>query len=268
MKGGTTMQIDTYTSGTVLIAASTLAAVVGLILLRRLGYFRENNVPHEAGGQYLAIVGTLYAIVLGLIVNDAIGRFQTAVTLVADESNALAELIYLAGRMPEPLKLDVHRRAATYAHLVVEREWPVMAQRQQLPEASQACLEVMRVLRDWEPATESEKAIYAVALTAASDFWNARRLRILACQRVIPPLEWFTVILGGVITVVLTYFLVLDDVRIQVALTAMVAVLIALNIFLILMFAYPFSGDLHVSSEGFNIALTALAREPAGALSH
>ena len=63
------------------------------------------------------------------------------------------------------------------------------------------------------------------------------------------------------VTVGLTYFLVLDDVRIQVALTAMVAVLIALNIFLILMFAYPFSGDLQVSPEGFHVALAGLAMD-------
>jgi len=56
----------------------------------------------------------------------------------------------------------------------------------------------------------------------------------------------------------LTYFRVLDDLRIQVALTAMVAVLIALNIFLILMFGYPFSGDLHVSPDSFRVVLNLL----------
>ncbi len=123
----------------------------------------------------------------------------------------------------------------------------------------QAGLKLMNVVRDWEPNTESEKTVYAVAVPAASDFWNARRLRIIACQRGIPPLEWCAVILGGIVTVGLTYFLVLDDLRIQVALTAMVAVLIALNIFLILMFGYPFSGELHVSPEGFDVALAGIA---------
>ncbi len=61
----------------------------------------------------------------------------------------------------------------------------------------------------------------------------------------------------------LTYFLVLDDLRIQVALTAMVAVLIALNIFLILMFGYPFSGDLRVSPDSFHVALNMLELEAA-----
>lgn len=249
------MNIDSYSAGSMLVAASALAAVAGLILMRRFGYFRSLIVSHEASGQYLSIVGTLYAVLLGLIVVDAMERFQHATTLVGEESNALAELIYLAGRMPAPLKADVHRRAAEYSRLVIEEEWPEMAEGRHLPEARRACFELMRAVRDWEPNSEAEKSLYASAVPAASDFWNARRLRIIACQRGIPALEWCAVILGGIVTVGLTYFLVLEDVRIQVALTAMVAVLIALNVFLILMFAYPFSGDLRISPDGFHVAM-------------
>ncbi len=256
------MTIDSYAAGGVLVGASALAAIAGLMLLRRFGYFRSLRISHEASGQYLAIVGTLYAVLLGLIVVDAMGRFQAAVTLVGDETNALAELIYLSGRMPEPRKAEVQRRATEYARMVMDREWAVMAKGRDLPEARVACLEMMNVVRDWEPTTESEKAVYTESIEAASDFWNARRLRIIACERGIPPLEWCAVILGGIVTVGLTYFLVLDDLRIQIALTAMVAVLISLNIFLVLMFGYPFSGDLQVSSEGFEVALAGLSLPP------
>jgi hypothetical protein len=63
------------------------------------------------------------------------------------------------------------------------------------------------------------------------------------------------IILGGIVTVGLTYVFVFDDLRIQIAPTAMVALLIALNIFLVVMFGYPFSGDLKVSPENLRVAL-------------
>ena len=256
------MSIDSYLAGTLMIAASAVAAIAGLVLMRRFGYFRTLSISHEASGQYLSCVGTLYAVLLGLIVVDAMGRFQTAVGLVGDEANAIAEIVYLSGRMPTPIKTEIQRCATDYVKLVVDQEWRTMAEGRPLPAARQQALELMNVVRDWEPATESEKTLYAEAVPAASQFWNARRLRIIACERGIPPLEWCAVILGAIVTVILTYFLVLDDVRIQIALTAMVAVLIALNIFLILMFGYPFSGDLHVSSEGFEVALAGIALDP------
>ena len=66
-------------------------------------------------------------------------------------------------------------------------------------------------------------------------------------------------LLGGIVTVGLTYVFVFDDLRIQVTLTAMVALLIALNIFLILMFGYPFSGDLSVAPESFRVVLATVS---------
>ncbi len=60
---------------------------------------------------------------------------------------------------------------------------------------------------------------------------------------------------GAIVTVSLTYVFVFDDLRVQITLTTMVALLIALNIFLILMFGYPFSGDLSVSPKSFEVTL-------------
>ena len=130
-----------------------------------------------------------------------------------------------------------------------------MARGQHVPEARTAAVDLMRVIRDWEPVSESEKAVYASSLAAASDFWNGRRERIIVCQRGVPLLEWCVVILGGMVTVGLTYVFVFDDLKVQIALTVMVALLIALNIFLIMMFGYPFSGDLSVSPESFRVVL-------------
>ena len=249
------MALDSYSAGTLLILTSAALAVLGLILVRKTYNVRTLVAVHEISGQYLSIVGTMYAVLLGLIVVDAMSRFQQAITAVEAEANSLSELIYLAGRMPAPQRAQVRQRAVDYAQLVIDQEWPVMAHGRHLPEARKSAIELMRVVRDWEPATESEKTAYSSALPAASNFWNARRERIVGCKRGIPPLEWCVVILGGMVTVSLTYVFVFDDLRIQITLTVMVALLIALNVFMILMFGYPFSGDLSVGSESFQVAI-------------
>ncbi len=249
------MSVDSYFAGAVLILSSAALAVMGLIFVRKTCDPRTLIAVHEISGQYLSIVGTMYAVLLGLIVVDAMSRFQHAVTTVEDEANSLSELIYLAGRMPQTLRNEVRTRATDYAQVVIEREWPVMAHGHHLPEARQSAIDLMRIVRDWEPATESEKAIYAAAVPAASTFWSARRERIIACMRGVPRLEWCVVILGGVVTIGLTYVFVFENLTVQITLTAMVALLIALNIFLVLMFGYPFSGDLSVSPESFRVAV-------------
>ena len=242
-----------------MVLGSAVLAVLGLLVVRRVFNVRDLVAVHEISGQYLSIVGTMYAVLLGLIVVDAMGRFQLAVTVVEQEANSLSELIYLAGRMPEPQRSKVTKTAVAYADLVINQEWSLLSQGKSLSEARETAINLLRLSRDWEPTSESEKAIYSCTIPAASDFWNARRERIIASQRHIPPLEWCVVILGGIVTVALTYVFVFDDLRIQVTLTAMVALLISLNVFLILMFGYPFSGDVSVTPESFRVVLATLS---------
>jgi hypothetical protein len=186
---------------------------------------------------------------------DAMARFDKAVNIVEEEANAISELIYLSGRMPASRSSEIKQLAVDYVNLVVDQEWPMLAEGRPLEAARVHAFDLMRATRDWEPVAESEKAIYSAAIEVASEFWNARRHRIVASQRGIPPLEWCLVIVGGVVTVSLTYVFVFDDLRVQITLTAMVALLISLNIFLILSFGYPFSGDMSINPKRFHAAL-------------
>jgi len=62
-------------------------------------------------------------------------------------------------------------------------------------------------------------------------------------------------IVGGVAVVVFTYFFGLEHVKAQIAMTSMVALLIVLNLYLILLFAYPYSGDVKVSTQALEADL-------------
>ena len=44
---------------------------------------------HEVGGYYFSVVGTFYAVLVGLIIFDAQARFDDAKTDVESESSAL-----------------------------------------------------------------------------------------------------------------------------------------------------------------------------------
>jgi hypothetical protein len=249
------MALGSYAAGTLLILASALVAILGLFLVRRTYNVRALVAAHEVSGQYLSLVGTMYAVLLGLIVVDAMGRFDQAVDIVEDEANSISELLYLSGRMPAATSAMIMQQAIDYINLVTEREWPLLREGRYLDEAHESAFRLMRATRDWEPVSESEKAVYATAIGVASEFLNARRHRIVASQRGIPTLEWCLVVIGAIVTISLTYVFVFDDVRVQITLTTMVTLLISLNIFLILSFGYPFSGDVIVSPKRLRSAI-------------
>ena len=72
------MKLDSYLSGFFLVGASTLVSVVGLLVVRRLLHTKNLISSHDVGGYLLSVVGTMYAVILGLIVVDAMAKFQEA----------------------------------------------------------------------------------------------------------------------------------------------------------------------------------------------
>ncbi len=131
-------------------------------------------------------------------------------------------------------------------------------------EARQTAVDLIDTVSAFEPRTEREQGLYAAQLGALCEFWNGRRTRIVTAGHGIPALEWVVLITGGVITILFTYFFKLEHLKIQVIMTALVATIISLCLYLVLMFGYPFSGDLKVDPSGFRVSQAIVAYEDGG----
>jgi len=192
-------------------------------------------------------------VLLGLIVVDVMVRFQRAIDTVQEESNSLADVFLLAARLPDPFRSALQDTCRTYAAQVVTDEWPRLRQAQPSPSARRSALELTQCLDAFEPRTEAEKAVYPLLLEQIREVWDCRRARIGTAEYGIPGVAWFVLVAGAVVTVLLSVFLRTDSHRLQVFLTALAALIIGLNLYLVALFGYPFSGDLTVSSRPFEI---------------
>ena len=247
------MEIDTYFSGILIILGSIALSIVGLVAVRRLVDLKVLESWHVVSGNFFALVGTLYAVLLGLIVVDAMSRFQQASNVVDQEANALADIFLLSERLPERNRLEVQHMCASYVDLVVNKEWNAMDDAAYTPDARKAAVALIKAVRNIEPRTNAESAIFSTLLTETCQLWDSRRARIVTCTKGLPTLEWVALIVGGIVTVVFTFFFAVDSLMAQITMTAMVTLLISLNIFLILMFGYPFSGQLKVHPDTFKL---------------
>jgi Protein of unknown function (DUF4239) len=257
------MKIDSYLSGFLLIAATDVLTVLGLVAVRRVLREKERLTDHEVGGSLFQVVGTMYAVTLGLIVVDAMQRFHEASQSTTSEASALANVILLANGLPSPVREEIQARASDYAERVLVDEWPVMDSGRYAPEARAAAIRLIAAVTALQPKTEREQTLYASMLTSSNDLWNYRRLRTSKAAIGVPALQWVVLIGGGIITVVFTYFFQLRQWRVQVLMTSMVSTVIALNIYLVLMFGYPYSGDLKVSPDGFRVAQSIIGQAAA-----
>ena len=247
-------KIDSYFSGVLLIFAANTLAIAGLLVTRRLLRRLDMIAHHEVGGFLVQVVGTMYAVILGLIVVDSMSKFQQAQQTTEQEANGLANIVLLSNHLPPEARGPIHAEATAYADLVMKEEWTLLDDGEFSPEAEATALRLIEAVTRFEPKTMREESTYQAALAAVGDFWNARRYRLVTAAGGLPGLVWFVLVAGGVITVTFTYFFKLEHLRIQVVMTSMVATIIALNLYLVLMFGYPYSGGVKVSCRSFNVA--------------
>lgn len=246
------MTIDSYPVGLLLVPGCVAMSLVGLKAARRWLPHDELVRFQDVASYLFAVVGTLYAVILGLVVVDSMGRFSEARLAAEAESNALSDIILFATQFPGEGAGRIRGLAQDYVESVTEVEWPGMARHGSAVETRRLALDLVLAVFAYEPKSSREEQLYAGQVQAATEFWNNRRTRLVhATEAGLPLLEWIVLIAGGVITVVFAYFFKVEHVRLQLAMTSMLSAVIALNLYLILMFASPFSGDLQVEPEGF-----------------
>lgn len=245
------MEFHGFTTGLTIIGGGIIAAILLVTVARKI--FRKDILlqAHDITGNLLSVVGTLYAVLLGLIVVDALVRFEHAIDVVQKESNTLADIFLLAERLPEAECSRLKDTCKTYARQVVEDEWPLMATGHASKAARKTAFALARGLDGFEPTTESQKAVFPMLLEQIRDLWDYRRERIGTAEFGIPAVEWFVLIAGGAVTVLFAGLFRTESVSLQRFLTALTALLIGLNLYLVSLFGYPFSGELTVSSRPF-----------------
>jgi len=243
-----------YLTGPLVVLGGVAIAVTIVSLLQRCFPRHVLESCLGATGNLLAVVGTLYAVMLGLVVVDAMVRFERAVDVVQAESTSLADIHLMAERLPEPHRDRVQKACRDYAVSVVEREWASM-QRAGEPdvETRRAGLRVMRSLDGFEPVSESEKALYPMLVAEMQQAWDQRRERISTAHFGIPAVEWVALLLGAMVTVSLGGLFPVEHFRFHALLTALAALVMVLNLYLVSLFGYPFQGDLRVSDLPFRV---------------
>src|SRR5262249_52834155 len=92
-------------------------------------------------------------------------------------------------------------------------------------------------------------------LTRLDELSDHRRLRLLSAGSKVPPLLWAVLIIGALITVGFSYFLGVEGGRAHALMTAALAAMIALTLYLIFAINRPFAGTLRVTPEAFRIVL-------------
>jgi hypothetical protein len=112
--------------GIPLICLAVLLAVGGLVLVQRLKPGRRRVRQNDVAGFIYAVLGVAYSVLLGLVLVAVWEQWNAATAAVDQEARDVADVYFLAHRLPEPEGRHLQELTRSYARTVVNEEWPLM----------------------------------------------------------------------------------------------------------------------------------------------
>lgn len=232
-----------------MIVASALS-VGGMLMVRRsFGVSRLESHKEIAGFVY-ATIGVMYGVLMSFVCIAEWEQYSNARDVAQREATTVASLYHLAEGFDPPRRDLLEDLFRSYTTAVVNDEWPAMDKG---GESAQAWSLSDRIWQTYVgmPDTERQRIEYQQSLSLMSNFYSLRSERLLANRQHVPPVIWWVLAGGAVITIGFTYLFGVVSVRAQAVMTVALTTSIVGILFLIYTLDTPFSGDVHVGPDSF-----------------
>ena len=239
--------------GILLVSGSVALAIVGTLLSRRLVGVEVLKANNEVAGFIYAVIGVVYAVLLGFSAIIVWEQYERARQIVEQEANQLADLYRNAQSFPESVQRQIEGRLRTYAQVVAEKEWPAMAERKTNPDAWGAYADIWRTYHEFKPENEHQKIWYVESLRRLNQLGDQRRLRLLMSREGgVPSVMWVVLLGAGVVTIGYTFLFGTRSTAAHVLMTTSVAAVIALVMLSILALHRPFAAITRLDPDAFH----------------
>jgi len=247
--------VTTTIIGLLTVLLAVILAVTGLLMVQRLVPLSIRESHSAAIGIIYAALYVMFGVMFGFSAYIVLNKYNTSQNTVKSEASNVEELYWLAEQLPEPERDEIQELAVSYARVVVDEEWPIMRSGQTSPRAGELADELRRSIEDFEPGTDTERAIYAQELERVHDLDKAREVRLLNVSEGLPPILWFVLVSLGIDTILFTYFVGMKVTWLHALAVAALTGGIALIIFAIVVLDHPFGGDPRVGPDAFEMVL-------------
>ncbi len=233
----------------VAIATAVGAACGGqLYVHRRFG--SEDFVQHnDVGGFIIAVVGTLYAVVLGFLTVVVWQHFAETRELVTLESAAASDAWHTAVGLPAPIRSMVRQDILDYAQALIDQEWKEMRSGGFDRDADRLLSDALSITASYLPANAGETNAQAATLEHLTALHDDRQRRIEGNGRAVSRLEWMVLFIGAGCVIGFCWLFGLKNESTHLLMTSAVAVIIVSMLVLLFELQYPFRSDIGIGPD-------------------
>ena len=222
-----------------------------MVGLNRLWEREKRRSHNDLIGWQFSILGTTYAVILGFMLYTVWTDFGSADLNADAEANALVNVYRLAEGLPQQQRVQLETLTNRYAAVVIDKEWPEMAQNKIPHESQEISADMWKTLMSVKAASPTETTAEDHAITELSSLTSHRRTRILQSAARLPAILWCVLIIGGSVTVASASMFGSANVSLHAIQVIAFSLLISLVMVAIADINRPFQGSVRVTSYSF-----------------
>jgi hypothetical protein len=228
--------------------AVTLACAGQWYVHRRfseVSFVRHN----EVGGFIVAVVGSLYGVLLGFMTVIAWQHFADCAQLVSEESSAAADAWHTSVGLPAEPRSRVRRDMLLYANAMVKHEWPEMENRSYDKELDLIVMDAIGAAGAFNPRQLEEANAQNATLAQLSALHDYRYRRISDNRSGLLSFEWLVLLVGGVCIVGFCWLFGVENKSVHLMMTSAVTIVVTTTLVLLFELQYPFQSALRIPPD-------------------
>lgn len=245
-----------WVMGLIILGVAELYALGLTIGARAIWGSDRLSLNNEVAGFKFAVVGVLYAVLLAFVVIAVWEQYRDTESAVRNEAKAIVDLQLLSHALSEPAATSIRQHLNDYVGEVRDSEWRTMAEGKSSESASGHLQRLSAAIFQASPSELKDIALYQHALDLLGTINDNRNERLDSSDGSVPGVLWLALIGGGLITLGYTAFFGTTNFKAQILMTAALAALVGLVLFVCAALDFPFTGDVAISPAPFEQAVS------------
>jgi hypothetical protein len=236
-----------WVSAILIVVLPTIAALFGPIVVRQRVALERLTTNNEIAGFKFGTVGVIYAVLLAFAIIIAWQRYNDAENAVIREAGAAATVYRLAAG-DEPEAVQTRAAVLRYLRLAIDEDWPQMAVEKESDNVTRALNTLYMAAWRLAQSGKRQNPILVQMFDQLDVITQARRARLHLAVGIVPGVLWSVLLCGACLTVGFAFFFGTANLRAQVFMTAILAIIVFMGLFVIVAIDYPFTGSVHIHS--------------------
>jgi hypothetical protein len=250
------LQVPTAVLGFLIILLAVSLAVAGTALV-------HNKVPVKLRESHTVPLGLLnvgltgmFGIIVGLTAFLVLGEYSDAQQALQREAGDVEEIYRLAVPLTEPKQEQIQGLATSYAHVVVNEEWPLMEKDRTSPRAAALIEELRSTIQEgYRTSTGAEQDFFGEELDVMDELDADREARVLAVHQRLPSILWIALVILSLATIGFSSLAGMENRRLHLLTVGVLAAGITVALFTIGVLDRPYGTDFRVQPQPFELLL-------------